>query len=82
MPALLRAFAIPASPGDDLFRRLEMAMRYTVPRPKVLVVGYPSNPTASNAVYGPEYVGLRRRGWGSRSALLGWLRFTPPTTTR
>ena len=27
-------------------RRLERAMRFTVPRPKVLVVGYPSNPTA------------------------------------
>ena len=26
--------------------RLDSAMRYTVPRPKVLVVGYPSNPTA------------------------------------
>ena len=38
--------SIPAAPGDDFFRRLEMAMRYTVPRPKVLVVGYPSNPTA------------------------------------
>src|SRR5207253_2209891 len=36
----------PAAPGDDFFRRLEMAVRYTVPRPKVLVVGYPSNPTA------------------------------------
>ena len=38
--------SIPAAPGDDFFRRLEMAMRFTVPRPKVLVVGYPSNPTA------------------------------------
>ena len=35
-----------AAPGEDFFRRLEMAMRYTVPRPKVLVIGYPSNPTA------------------------------------
>src|SRR3954469_5112619 len=38
--------SIPAAPGDDFFRRLDMAMRYTVPPPKVLVVGYPSNPTA------------------------------------
>ncbi len=38
--------SIPAAPGPDFFVRLEMAMRYTVPRPKVLVVGYPSNPTA------------------------------------
>ena len=32
--------------GPDFFERLERAMRYTVPRPKVLVIGYPSNPTA------------------------------------
>jgi alanine-synthesizing transaminase len=38
--------SIPAAPGDEFFERLRMAMRYTVPRPKVLVVGYPSNPTA------------------------------------
>ena len=38
--------SIPAAPGEDFFRRLQMAMHYTVPRPKVLVVGYPSNPTA------------------------------------
>jgi alanine-synthesizing transaminase len=38
--------SIPAAPGDDFFERLDRAVRYTVPRPKVLVVGYPSNPTA------------------------------------
>ena len=38
--------SIPAVPGPDFFERLERAMRYTVPRPKVLVIGYPSNPTA------------------------------------
>ena len=38
--------SIPAAPGEDFFQRLNLAMRYTVPRPKVLVVGYPSNPTA------------------------------------
>ncbi len=38
--------SIPAAPGPEFFERLKMAMRYTVPRPKVLVVGYPSNPTA------------------------------------
>ncbi len=37
---------IPAAPGPDLFDKLEHAMRYTVPRPTVLVMGYPSNPTA------------------------------------
>src|SRR6476661_1509560 len=38
--------SIPAAPGDAFFERLANAMRYTVPRPKVLVIGYPSNPTA------------------------------------
>ena len=38
--------SIPAAPGSDFFDRLDKAMAYTVPRPKVLVIGYPSNPTA------------------------------------
>ncbi|HWJ37551.1 MAG TPA: aminotransferase class I/II-fold pyridoxal phosphate-dependent enzyme, partial [Sphingomicrobium sp.] len=38
--------SIPAAPGEEFFERLTNAVRYTVPRPKVLVVGYPSNPTA------------------------------------
>src|SRR6202007_2611328 len=38
--------SIPAAPGEAFFERLENAMRYTVPRPKALVIGYPSNPTA------------------------------------
>ena len=38
--------SIPAAPGEEFFERLTNAMRYTVPRPRVLVVGYPSNPTA------------------------------------
>lgn len=38
--------SIPAAPGDAFFERLRLAMRYTTPRPKVIVVGYPSNPTA------------------------------------
>jgi alanine-synthesizing transaminase len=38
--------SIPAAPGPDFFTRLEYAIRYTVPKPTVLVIGYPSNPTA------------------------------------
>jgi alanine-synthesizing transaminase len=41
--------SIPAAPGPDFFAALERAVRYTVPRPKVLVMGYPSNPTAYTA---------------------------------
>ena len=38
--------AVPTTPGEDYWRALDQAMAYTVPRPKVLVVNYPSNPTA------------------------------------
>jgi len=38
--------SIPAAPGPDFFDKLERAIAYTVPKPSVLVIGYPSNPTA------------------------------------
>jgi alanine-synthesizing transaminase len=38
--------SIPAAPGPDFFTMLERSIRFTVPTPKVLVIGYPSNPTA------------------------------------
>ncbi len=38
--------SIPAAPGPDFFEALDRAVRFTVPQPKVLVIGYPSNPTA------------------------------------
>ncbi len=43
--------SIPAAPGPDFFKRLEHAVSYTVPKPSVLVIGYPSNPTAYVADY-------------------------------
>lgn len=41
--------SIPAAPGPEFFDRLEMSLRYSVPKPSVLVIGYPSNPTAYTA---------------------------------
>lgn len=38
--------SVPTTPDEDYFRSLERAMAFTVPRPSVLVVNYPSNPTA------------------------------------
>jgi len=38
--------AVPTTPDDRYFESLERAMSFTVPRPSVLVVNYPSNPTA------------------------------------
>jgi alanine-synthesizing transaminase len=41
--------SIPAAPGPEYFDMIERAVRYTVPKPSVLVIGYPSNPTAYTA---------------------------------
>ncbi|MEE4152861.1 MAG: LL-diaminopimelate aminotransferase [Erythrobacter sp.] len=38
--------SVPTTPGEEYWRSLESAMKFTVPRPSVLVVSYPSNPTA------------------------------------
>ncbi|MEL7444618.1 MAG: LL-diaminopimelate aminotransferase [Pseudomonadota bacterium] len=38
--------AVPTTPNEEYWRSLESAMNFTVPRPSVLVVNYPSNPTA------------------------------------
>ncbi len=38
--------SVPTTPDEEYWRALDSAMAYTVPRPSVLVVNYPSNPTA------------------------------------
>lgn len=38
--------SVPTTPDDNYFVSLEKAMAFTVPRPSILVVNYPSNPTA------------------------------------
>lgn len=38
--------AVPTKPDEEYWRALDNAMAFTVPRPSVLVVNYPSNPTA------------------------------------
>lgn len=38
--------SVPTTPDENYWRSLESAMNFTVPRPSVLVVSYPSNPTA------------------------------------
>ena len=52
--------AVPTTPDAAYFESLERAMAFTVPRPSVLVVNYPSNPTAE-AVDLPFYE--RLVGW-------------------
>ena len=38
--------SVPTTPDEAYFESLERAIKYTVPKPSVLVMGYPSNPTA------------------------------------
>ena len=38
--------SVPTTPDERYWRSLESAMNFTVPRPSVLVVSYPSNPTS------------------------------------
>lgn len=38
--------SVPTTPDEQYWRALDNAMAFTVPRPTVLVVNYPSNPTA------------------------------------
>ncbi len=38
--------SVPTTPDERYFESLDRAMKYSVPRPSVLVVNYPSNPTA------------------------------------
>ena len=38
--------AVPTTPDEHYFESLDRAMKFTVPRPSILVVNYPSNPTA------------------------------------
>ncbi|RPF71901.1 LL-diaminopimelate aminotransferase [Aurantiacibacter spongiae] len=38
--------SVPTTPDETYWEALETAMNFTVPRPTVLVVNYPSNPTA------------------------------------
>ncbi|PTQ12786.1 aminotransferase [Sphingomonas oleivorans] len=41
--------SIPTTPDDRFFDSLERAVKFTVPKPSVMVIGYPSNPTADVA---------------------------------
>ena len=38
--------SVPTTPNADYWRALDRAMAFTVPRPSIIVVNYPSNPTA------------------------------------
>jgi alanine-synthesizing transaminase len=38
--------SVPTTPDENYWRSLDRAMAFTVPRPSILIVNYPSNPTA------------------------------------
>jgi alanine-synthesizing transaminase len=39
--------SVPLIPGVDFFDELERAIRGSIPKPKMMILGFPSNPTAS-----------------------------------
>ncbi len=41
--------SIPFLPGEDFLRAMDRAVRYSVPKPRAVIVNYPSNPTAEVA---------------------------------
>jgi len=41
--------SIPFQPGSDFLRAMDRAVRYSVPKPRAVIVNYPSNPTAEVA---------------------------------
>jgi alanine-synthesizing transaminase len=55
--------SIPATPDDDMLRAIDRAVRHCVPKPTVLIVNFPSNPTAYMATleFYQELVALARR---------------------
>ncbi|AIL32794.1 alanine transaminase [Basilea psittacipulmonis] len=38
--------SVPIKPGKDFFAEIEKAVTETIPRPKMMILGFPSNPTA------------------------------------
>ena len=38
--------SIPATPGEEMLRAIDRAVRHSVPKPTALIVNFPSNPTA------------------------------------
>ncbi|MEO1659256.1 MAG: aminotransferase class I/II-fold pyridoxal phosphate-dependent enzyme [Pseudomonadota bacterium] len=40
---------LPMEPGDEVFRKAEWAIRYSVPKPIAMVINYPANPTSEVA---------------------------------
>jgi alanine-synthesizing transaminase len=55
--------SIPATPGEDMLRAIDRAVRHSVPKPTVLIVNFPSNPTAymADLEFYRELVALARR---------------------
>ena len=38
--------SVPMTPGLDFFEEIERAVKETIPKPKMMILGFPSNPTA------------------------------------
>jgi alanine-synthesizing transaminase len=55
--------SIPATPDDEMLKAIDRAVRHSVPKPTVLIVNFPSNPTAymADLDFYRELVALAKR---------------------
>jgi alanine-synthesizing transaminase len=55
--------SIPATPDDEMLKAIDRAVRHSVPKPTVLIVNFPSNPTAymADLEFYRELVALAKR---------------------
>jgi alanine-synthesizing transaminase len=55
--------SIPATPGEEMLRAIDRAVRHSVPKPTALIVNFPSNPTAymADLEFYYELVALARK---------------------
>lgn len=65
--------SVPLVEGVDFFNELERAIRESYPKPKMMILGFPSNPTAQCVELGSS-----KRLWRWRNATMCWWSMTWP----
>ncbi len=68
--------SVPLVEGVDFFNELERAIRESYPKPKMMILGFPSNPTAQCVELGSS-----KRLWRWRNATMCWWSMTWPMRT-
>src|SRR3546814_7310061 len=52
--------SVPMTPGLDFFEEIERAVRESIPKPKMMILGFPSKPTARSEEHTSELQSLMR----------------------